>query len=514
MESNRRERPSTPRRTRHLVALLGLAAAIGACDQPTAPHAVEAVNDPALISFVPSYMVDCSDSPLAGDRWLSVRVKLSTYETMAGIVVAVISPEHGVLCYGATNADGQVKFANLKQDAAVLLSVRDEVSLNAMSLEIVPPNPVGAAQLADEPSLPGNRQEPALVGGASCTDIRALTWATYDELRFDPCKVNDNSVTLVMKGHAPQLGTRVLDASNQPLAGVLVAALSPATTTDSDLPTLCAVLPWIDQFECLTNSNGPALLQSLGLTDADGRISLGVSFGGNGQPVVIETIAEEGGQTLFGTLFETTDGVRELLTSPGMCTVETVMDGSQPSGTSQLDIISSAHSVGLSTSVDPMNPLSAPALIPVPGTLVVKLNIHATPVGGAGSYTLQYRLGTGGMNTVRASFAIDAGHPDMCTVSAGSGNGLGGGVEFQGHCAPNTSQPADMESGRRAYTLFFVVSGVDGVSSAQYNISTDRDHLDPSRSDPAYLRGGVNFTGLNAAACPVRLNNDGRWIAL
>ncbi|HEX2166339.1 MAG TPA: hypothetical protein VHG09_03780, partial [Longimicrobiales bacterium] len=136
---------------------------------------------------------------------------------------------------------------------------------------------------------------------------------------------------------------------------------------------------------------------------------------------------------------------------------------------------------------------------------------------GTGTYTLQYRLATGGMKTVRASFEIAAGHPELCTVSDGTGNGSGNGGSgpvFTGHCAPNPTAPDDVESGRRAYTLFFVLSGAEGVTSANYDIHTDRDHLDPSRSDAAYLRGGVNFTGLDADSCPVRLNNDGRWIAL
>jgi hypothetical protein len=426
----------------------------------------------------------------------------------------VVSPVHGVLCYGATDGDGRIRFDHLKKYAPVLLSIRDEVGLNALGLEIVPPNPVAAALLADQPSLPGNRQEPALLGGTLCNELRPLTWASYLELKNLPCYVTGTAVTLQLVGGAPTRATRVLDASNEPLGGVIVAALSPATTTSSDLALNCMVLPWIDQQECTTNSNGPALLQSIGLTDADGRIALGVSFGGNGQPVVIESIAEEDGQTLFGTLFETTGGEQTLLTSPGMCVVETVPDYSQPSGVSKLDIISSAHSVGLSTAVDPASPLAAPALVPVNGTLVVKLSIHATAHGGTGEFGLQYRLATGGIRTVRATFTIPSGHPGTCTVSAGSGKGIGDGVTFEGHCAPNVQAPSDIEPGRKAYTLFFVLSGVDGVKSAEYAVQTDRDHLDPSRSHPAYLRGRVNFTGLDADACPVRLNNDGRWIAL
>lgn len=496
--------------------VLALLAGTMACDQPTAPQAADsAAGTLQNIVAATTNIVDCSASALPGIQSIEARVLLSTGATAAGIVVTVISPAHGVLCYGATESDGRVRFANLEANAKVLLSVRDEVSLAALGLEIVPPNPVAAFQLADGPSLPFNRQEPALFGGAACNRVGALTWAIYEELRDVGCPVANQSVTIELKGQAPQIGTLVLDASNQPLDNVIVAALSPATTTNASLPALCAILPWIDQDECVNNSNGPALLQSLGLTGPDGRISLGVSFGQFGQPVVIETIAEEGGQTLFGTLFETTGGERSLLTSPGMCTVETVLDFSQPSGVSELDIISSAHSIGLSTYVDPAAPLSAPALIPVPGTLVVKLYVHATAIGGSGDYTIQYRGATGGIRTVRASFEIGADHPDMCTVSAGSGNGISnGGPQFAGHCAPATTPPAGMEAGRRAYTLFFVLSGVDGVTAAQYDIRTDRDHLDPSRSDPAYLRGGVNFTGLGAAACPVRLNNDGRWIAL
>ncbi|HEX2167727.1 MAG TPA: hypothetical protein VHG09_10900, partial [Longimicrobiales bacterium] len=299
---------------------------------------------------------------------MNVTVTLSTGSKAAGVVVTVLSPEHGVLCYGATNSDGQVRFRNLGQNAQVLLSVRDEISLNALLLEIVPPSPVSASLLSDAPSIASNRQEPVLVGGDTCDDDRPLTWANYMELRAQPCLLTGESVDLHLQlnGNAPQLHARVLDASNQPLSGVIVAALSPATTTSSNLELLCPVLPWIDQEECLTNSNGPALLQSLGLTDADGRIGLGVSFGRDGQPVVMETIAEEGGQTLFGTLFQTTGGEHSLLTSPGMCTVEKVEDSSEPSGSSELDIRYSAHSVGLATALtDPSSPVSVPALVPV-----------------------------------------------------------------------------------------------------------------------------------------------------
>src|SRR5690606_2087410 len=157
------------------------------------------------------------------------------------------------------------------------------------------------------------------------------------------------------------------------------------------------------------------------------------------------------------------------------------------------------------TSMNPAMPLAAPALVPVNSTLVVKLNLHVSTVGGAGKYTLQYRGAKGGMKTVRATFTIDAAHPEACTVSAASGNGVGGAVKFAGHCAPNPTQPADIAAGARAYTLFFVLSGVADVKSATYDIRTDHDHLDPSRSHPAYDRGGVNFTGLDATSCPIRL---------
>jgi hypothetical protein len=502
----------------HTAALFLIAAAF-ACDQPTAPGAVDPKTDAALqhIAFFPPNSVDCSDSMLGGSRSMEVRVRLSTGGTAAGVVVAVLSPVHGLVCAGATDGAGVIRFEGLRKNAAVLLSVRDEVSPNVLKLEIVPPSPVSAADLADHPTFVGNRQAPALLGGELCSDVRPLTWASYVELRAEPCLVSGHTVKIQLTGYAPQLHTRVLDASNQPLPGVIVAALSPATTTSADLQAHCMVLPWIDQQECTTNSNGPALLQALGLTDSDGRIGLGVSFGDDGQPVVIETIAEEGGQTLFGTLFHTTGGEHALLTSPGMCTVETVVDTSEPAGRSELDIRSSAHSVGLSTQLqDPSNPFGAPALIPVNSTLVVKLNLHVSEVGGSGRYTLQYRQRTGGMKTVRAEFTIGAGHPETCTVSDGSGKGVGsaGMPQLAGHCAPVPVAPDGVESGRRAYTLFFVLTGVDGVTSAQYDIRTDHDHLDPSRSDPAYLRGSVNFTGLNAESCPVRLNNDGRWIAL
>lgn len=511
-------RHSACRRIIPTAALLLLAAA-GACDQPTAPLAVDPnvhTDSFQSITLVPSNSVDCSASPLGGLKSMDVNVKLSTGGTAAGIVVAVLSPEHGILCYGATNSTGTVRFEGLARYAPVLLSVRDEVNLNALQLEIVPPQPVSASLLSDFPSLMDNRQAPALVGGELCNQVQPLTWAAYTQLKGEPCLISGEPVNVQLTGHAPQLHTRVLDASSRPLQGVVVAALSPATITSADLETLCAILPWIDQQECITNSNGPALLQSLGLTDNDGRIGLGVSFGGTDQPVVIETIAEEGGQTLFGTLFQTAGGQHTLLTSPGMCTVETVIDSSEPSGGSELDIRSSAHSVGLTTELaDPSNPFSAPALVPVNSTLVVKLNLHASVIGGTGTYTLQYRDATGGNKTLRASFSIDAGHPEVCTVTDGSGSGVGSPTpRFAGHCAPNPVPPADLAAGRRAYTLFFVLSGVEGVTSAEYDIHTDRDHLDPSRADPSYLRGGVKFTGLDAESCPVRLNNDGRWIAL
>src|SRR5690606_16355321 len=136
----------------------------------------------------------------------------------------------------------------LAEGAAVLLSVRDEVSPNVVALEIVPPNPIAAPLLADQPTDAGNRQEPALLGGASCYDWRALTWASWLALKSNPCIITPTGLVINLKlaGHAPTITTRVLDASNQPLAGVIVAALSPATTTNFDLDGACAVLPWID----------------------------------------------------------------------------------------------------------------------------------------------------------------------------------------------------------------------------------------------------------------------------
>lgn len=515
-------------RTRRAAVLMMLAgAAVAACDQPTQPHT--AVSGDAAFSAnttgTTTLAVDCSASPLAGVQFIDLTVRTSAGPKAVGAVVAVLSPTHGVLCSGATDANGNVRFNGLAAGAAVVLSVRDEVSPNAVALEIVPPNPVAAPLLADLPTDAGNRQEPALLGGATCADLRALTWTSWVALKATPCIIPATGLTTTVKlvGSAPTITTKVLDASNQPLAGVIVAALSPATTTNADLPGACAGLPWIDQVECRTNSNGPALLQSLGLTGGDGRIALGVTFGPdalNREPVVIETIAEEGGQTLFGTLVQTEGGEQALLTAPGMCTVTSVLDSSEPAGFAELDIRSSAHSVGLSTSItDPAGaPFAAPSLVPVNGTLVVKLHIHASMTGGTGEYTMQYRLNRGGMNTVRASFAIGAGHPETCVVGAASGSGVGGpgAPEFVGHCAPNTTPSADLGSGRRAYTLFFVLSGMDAASlvSAQYDIRTDHDHLDPSRSVPEYLRGAVNFTGLNATSCPVRLNNDGRWLTV
>lgn len=511
---------------RYLCTLaLTLTTAVVACDQPTQPLFDDA--DGGVQSVITSVTpVDCSASALPGPKYLDLLVRLSTGEPAAGAVVTVLSPTHGVLCSGPAEANGRIRFEGLKHGAEVVISVRDEVNPNVVDLEIVPPNPVAAPLLADQPSDADNRQSPALFAGAGCVMRHELTWAGYLAARAAPCVITAPGVGAILQlgGNAPSIVTRVLDASNQPLSGVLVAALSPANTSSSDLTANCAVLPWVDQTECTTNSNGPALLQSLGLTGTDGRIALGVSFGSdalNPQPVVIETIAEQGGQTLFGTLVQTAGGEQSLLTSPGMCMVETVPDETEPSGTSELDIRSSAHSVGLTTSVADATgaPLAAPALVPVNSTLIVKLHVNASTIGGTGSYTLQYRLANGGIQSVRASFGIGAGHPDVCTVSAATGNGVGDGTagpSFTGMCAPNATAPADLEAGRRAYTLFFVLTGVDAsqLRSAEYDIRTDHDHLDPSRSHPAFDRGGVNFTGLNADSCPVRLNNDGRWLTV
>lgn len=476
---------------------------LAGCDQPTAPSATPAADIAAAQTTLPAYAVDCVPmaGSLAGDKAVRFTVVLSDGTSPAqGTVVTAINPEFGPTCWGATDANGQVALVGLKRGAGFVFSVRDEVSLDAPRLEIVPPDPLSGLSFGDVPTDAANRHAAMLLGGASCDDLRPLTWSSYDVLHSAPCLMTEHRDLSVTLAATTTSTATFLGPSGEPLANVIVAAISPATLTSTDLPTSCAKMPFRDQQECVNNSHGPAMLQAMGLTGPDGTVDLG-AFGGPNDPVVIEAVFEQNGLTQFATLISGEQ--MTALLSPGMCDVETVVDENKPGKYPKVDILSTSSSVGMvARDADPLSP--GPELMPVSSTLIVKLRVKVSHNGGDGDFGLQYRTAESKkLHTILADFAIDTA-TDECLVGEGSGDGMKPGVTFTGTCAqvPGTEDE---------YILFFQTDGLEGIVEAMYGARTQDDVTSPLPGDPQYERGVISITRLAPAVCPVQFNNDGRW---
>ncbi|MGH7445251.1 MAG: hypothetical protein ACREKM_10255 [Longimicrobiales bacterium] len=482
--------------------------AFTACEQPTSPSETsrpDAVVVSATSAVPTTSVVNCLPmaGSLGGDRTVQFVVTLSDGVTPAdGAVVTAISPQFGPACWGATDADGLVALMGLKEGAVFIFSVRDEVSLDVPRLEIVPPDPLSGLAFEDDPTDAANRHAAMLLGGAACDDLRPLTWSSYEVLHAMPCVLTEDLDLGVELAATEAVTATVLGPSGNPLANVIVAAVSPATLSGTDLTTPCAKMPFRDQQECVNNSHGPAMLQAMNVTGSDGKVNLGVYIGVN-DPIVFEAIFEQDGLTQFATIVSGEQ--MTVLLSPGMCDVETVVDASAPKKRPDVDILSTSSSVGMvARDVDPLRP--GPELMPVPTALVVKLRVRVSGDGGDGQFALTYRTADAtGAFKVRANFTVPAA-PGECTVDAGMGSGVAAGAAFTGSCAlvPGTTDE---------YILFFQTSGLSaaGVVEALYDIRTDGDHTDPARSGPQYERGAISITRLTPQVCPVQFNNDGRW---
>jgi hypothetical protein len=495
------------------VSTLVLTAALSACDQPTE---VEPALDPAFAPAPPPLTtVSCAGTDIGGRKNVQVKVLLSTEANANGAVVTLVSKQDGPQCYGTTKTDGIVLFTDVAQGAEIFVTARDEVTEEVAKLEIIPPEiPNSAAELAkfnDSPSATPSRQVPMLLSGTACTDSTALSWANWSAKNGAPCVVPGPGLNLTIKfsANAHTTNLTLLDPSGAELENVIVAALSPWNFNDpQSRPAACDLARWVANCEDPTLSSGPALIQSLDLTDSDGFVSLAHSHANTlTQPIVLEAITAHNDLTFFGTV---TQGSGTVQMAPGMCTIATVVD-SMDSSIPDVDIQYTQHSVGMS-----WGPNATPTAIN--NALVVRAEVWATTAGGAGRYDLSWQTGGSPARSVRADFNIPSGGANLCTEFSWSGNGLND-VDEQGYCAKSADQTG-VPSGRTAYTLYFVLTGVpEPITDAFYTLNTVQDGIDPSKS--SNTRAAISFNGapppvtdddtLNRLSCPVPENNDGRF---
>lgn len=497
------------------LALCGLLV-FTACDQPIAPE----VAGSAPLAIMEGSSIQCPALPggSGNAKTAAVNVKLSTNEAVGGVVVTLIHPVQGPVCSATTDNSGTASFTNLTQGAEFLLSIRDEVSPYAPLLEIGPPapNPFALDVLRDGPSRPLFRQTPTLLsGGLACATTSALTWSGYDAAYDTPCIVPSTgpptfAVNVQLAG-TDSMVINIVDPNGTVSGPVLVAAIS---TPRADAMSPCTKMPWSPLCADEMQFSGPGLLQAMSVTET-GRIALGVAPGSD--PLYIEVTAPQSGFedafTLFGTLVISPEiqassaHGHTVFLAPGMCTITTVVDASEPSGFSELDIQRSGHGVGLRAIADELEGWDLDA---VPATIVVQAVIHATAIGGTGEFNMQYRGVTGPGNlAVRIPFSIEG---NICSVGAATGSGTGSGVVAVGFCSETHGATAYSTT---EYTLYFTVAGLPELAGAEYRINAAKDHLDPSRADGSakrnLSRGAINITDLDPPSCPVPGNNDGRW---
>jgi hypothetical protein len=491
-----------------LIVVASLAQA--ACDGPVQPEMdrVESFGGGAAqISL--SGGTDCRPMAapgLSGSSSAQITVKLGSGKRAAGAVVMAVSPTAGPVCWGTADANGFVQLMYLSGTAPLFFTVRDEIPVDAPWLEVVPSDPSVDLNLFDDPAQAGERAAPLLLGGTTCVETLGFSWDNYMTVLGGNCTLGEGlSTTVILPAAHAVLDPLILDPAGNPVQGVILAALSPATLVEADLIARCAEIPFLDQAECVA-SNGPGFVHAMDVTGANGRPTLGLAVGSG--PMVLEAIASHSdGTTFFGTII--TDGSSPIPTTvlaPGICIVTRLDDASQPSGSADLDIQYTAHGVGMiAQDVNPSLP--GAELIPVPTNLVVKVIIDTYGDGGVGEFDLKFRLeGSSRQLRVNTSFSISAPPSGVCSVEAGNGNGLTTtGASFTASCAqvPGTTNQ---------FQLFFELRNLPAPpTEALYTVKTDGDHLDPERSLDAFERGAAKFLDLKPASCPVRLNNDGRW---
>ena len=504
-------------RTLFMSTLL-LSAALSACDQPTE---VEPALDPA---FAPAPATVADTVPCGtGNKTVRVKVVLSDATNGQGVVVTLISKQDGPQCYGTASADGLVLFTDVAQGAEIFISARDEVNEYVAGLEIIPPDLSSGLDVFDDaPTMPATRQVPTLLSGDDCDVPSALSWANWTAQNADPCVVPGPGFDLTVQMGAPAAVTTLTIQDPDGLGvNAVVAALSPwefTSTVVGAQADACDYAPWIDPVMCddPDASSGPALIQSVDITDGTGSVSLGHA---DTSPIVLEAITERDGLTFFATI-DPADAINGVVTAqmaPGMCyiaTVNDVMDSSVPN----VNIIYTQHSVGMVW----------PGTIPtaVNNALVVRTEVHATAAGGAGRFDISWQLaGEKNARSARADFVIPANFSGQCPAINWSGSGLSGVGEPADYCALFTDQSLVTDPNRRAYLLYFVVPGVGlnvvgGIKDAWYQVTTVGDGVDPSKSNNKrasisfnYVAAGspLNGTVLNRESCPVRDNNDGRF---
>jgi hypothetical protein len=502
----------TRNRTRLGVALVS-SMVIAACDHPT-DLAVDRV-DGALASL--ESVANCAGTAIGANngRTLTVNVMLSDGTTRgAGALVTLVNPLYGQMCEAAADATGAATFQGVARGARFVVLLRDEVNLYASMLKIAPPHPGDdnslVALLADAPTIAGTHQAPAVLSGAACTALNALTWTNYTGSLDNPCIMpngNGYAVNAMLAETPGTQGTLIGLPGNS--GDVIVAAVSPWSVGTQ--VQACAELPWIqgDRLaECSDPkwSDGPAILQAMGRAEPDGSFSVGST----GSPLVIETVLGGNGFTFFGTALQANgEGLYVVHVVPGMCRVDaetTVEDETNPSGVSPLDILRTFSTIGLTTQLsDDTDPLSPMILAPVPGTAIVGAIIQSDG-GGKGELAVKYNLSTGGGTlSIKATFSISAA--GVCTMDPATGTGLGsvggGYIDLFATCA---------ETAPGLFKLAWVLIGVpDSVdrSSMLYAIKAGRDNIDAARY--SLLRGSIPFAGQFDEECPVPTSNDGRY---
>jgi hypothetical protein len=506
------------------VSTLVLTAALTACDQPTT---VESGLAPAFAPLPPGVVpVSCADTEISGNKEVRVAVKLSGGAVAApGVVVTLVGEQEGPQCYATTNdPDGIVVFTNVAQGAEIFVVARDQMKESVAKLETIPPDISGDLQvLFNAPDVTRARQTPTMLTGSSCTVALPWSWKSWAQaFGVSPCVVPGPGLdlTLTMDSEAEITTLTLVDPDGTKLENVVVSALSP--WYDGIQADACAKMPWVvaAPWDCAdtSDSSGPALIQSVDVTNSDGKVELSHVEQTETTPIVLEAITvDASGQVFFATIMDAIGGTdfATVQMAPGMCSivrVEDLIDSSIPA----VDIMFSEHSVGMKW--DDAIPTE------INNVLIVRAEVHATLAGGAGTFDLTWQPeGKTKALSVRAAFTIPAGHEEQCsTPMTWSGNGLSALVARRGYCAGSENDTGEpLGEGRMPYALYFVVTLPETVvlKDAWYKLSTVQDGIDPSKA--LNFRAGISFNGelppntsddtLNRDSCPVRENNDGRF---
>jgi hypothetical protein len=481
-----------------------------ACDTPAPTAPLDGNGFRLAASFTPSGpgTVDCLG---VGGYTVTVAVKGSDRQPAANAVVTAVDPKviGGDRCWGTTDGNGVIVFNNLQGlQGTRFFTVRTEISSDVPYLEIVPPAPVNTLQtlnFAHDPT--GTRNAAMLIGGSRCTDV-AFSWPNLKSVVETPCTLAEINRTLAVVLPAPTNTLypvfRYLDGT--PMPGVKVAALSAAafqsgSFKESDVTLWCGYFEdFVDPDECnATLSHGPAFIQAMTVTDANGKPSQGLAVGKG--TVVIEAVAPLEGAALFGTIvLAQGSNPTSLVLEPGICKVTEKTDVIDPEANPPVDMKSMVFGVGLSLNQsDGPGDLVSATLLGVPTTLLVKLTVNLNGAGGTGEVAYSIRT-TSGNNSAKALFQVT---PEACSVTGFSGlTGTLDGAIGQGYCR---------NDGGNVYTLVFEIYDLPELAEATFNIKTTGDNFDTSRKKLTSASWPFDLT---ADTCPLQLNTDGRLIGI